>query len=137
MSADFSKIIMALAEEKLRYIAAHRERLVEAWIAETGLLPSESMLVEQNMQDGTTRVWIERQDAEMNAKIAANRALVREQQDDYAGLRDTARAIVADPELLAAFIGGQTHGAQAPSTPAGRMQLLAMMARAGEDDDND
>ncbi len=44
---------------KLRMIDEHKEALVAAWVAETGLLPSEScMCVEHN--GITQRIWIER-----------------------------------------------------------------------------
>lgn len=39
-------VFRALAAERMREIAAHQEKYVEAWIAETGLSPSESELVE-------------------------------------------------------------------------------------------
>ncbi len=45
--------------EKMQFTMANRERLVEAWVAETGLQPSESVLNEQHMDDGITRVWVE------------------------------------------------------------------------------
>jgi hypothetical protein len=47
------------AKEKIEFISAHREKLIEAWIAETGLLPSESILMQQDI-GGVTRVWIEK-----------------------------------------------------------------------------
>lgn len=47
-------------EEKVRWITENRERLCEAWVAETGLLPSESELVEVHEPDGTTRVFVRR-----------------------------------------------------------------------------
>jgi hypothetical protein len=49
-----------LIDEKLRYIHENRERLLEAWVAETGCLPSDAMLITQECGDGTTRMWIER-----------------------------------------------------------------------------
>lgn len=38
--------IAELAREKVRLITENRERYLEAWVAETGLLPSECELVE-------------------------------------------------------------------------------------------
>lgn len=49
--SDLKSLIEKEVEEKLRFISANRERLIEAWIAETGLLPSESVLVEQRFSD--------------------------------------------------------------------------------------
>jgi hypothetical protein len=49
--------------EKVAATMANRERLLEAWVAETGLLPSESVLCESTAADGdrvVTRVWVER-----------------------------------------------------------------------------
>lgn len=55
-----SAFIDDAARKKLAFIDAHRERLVEAFLAETGLLPSEAMLVQQDHGNGRTSVWIER-----------------------------------------------------------------------------
>jgi hypothetical protein len=45
-------------EELLHKIAVNKERLVEAWIAETGVSPAKSCLVQQ--QEGLTyRFWVE------------------------------------------------------------------------------
>ena len=57
---DLSGIIDEAVRAKTLFIAKHRERYIEAWMAETGLLPSESMLVEQHCADGRTTVRIER-----------------------------------------------------------------------------
>lgn len=55
---DTSDYIAKLAAAKLDFISANREKLVTAWIAETGLRPTESMLVFQEL-DGVTRCWVE------------------------------------------------------------------------------
>lgn len=47
---DINKVLSA----KLRFIARHKERLIAAWVAETGLLPSESELVIQDHGNGMT-----------------------------------------------------------------------------------
>ena len=57
---------LSLAEvisERLKLIHEGRERLVEAWIAETGLKPSECMLVEQHRTDGSITLRVEKRDA--------------------------------------------------------------------------
>lgn len=56
---EFNDKISALVQEKLAFIAENREKLVAAWIAETGLLPSESMLVQQDKGDGSTDIWVQ------------------------------------------------------------------------------
>ena len=50
----FSEEIAALAQAKLREVVADRERYITAWVAETGLHPSDCVLVERI--DGPTRV---------------------------------------------------------------------------------
>jgi hypothetical protein len=56
----FQEAIDKAVAERMKFIAANRERLIEAWIAETGLLPSESEMTEQHMIDGTIRVTVGR-----------------------------------------------------------------------------
>ncbi len=51
--------LLHLVEEKLRLINTNKEKLITAWIAETGLLPSQSMLVIRDLPDGCTQVWVE------------------------------------------------------------------------------
>lgn len=51
---DFKERIAELCRQKLAIVAAKREELVTAWIAETGLLPSQCELVEQRSSDGLT-----------------------------------------------------------------------------------
>ena len=45
-----------LVEETMRLVLAQREAVIEAFIAETGLLPSECEQVEQTHTDGT-KTW--------------------------------------------------------------------------------
>lgn len=47
-------------EEKLKQIAAFKEKYIEAWIAETGLLPSQCMIMQENMHGVVSRMWIEK-----------------------------------------------------------------------------
>ncbi len=51
--------LAAAARAKVEHIADNRERLISAWVAETGLLPSESVLVVTDTADGQ-RTHIER-----------------------------------------------------------------------------
>lgn len=51
-------------KEKMDKIYAHREKYLEAWISETGMLPSECMLMQQEMGAGITRMWVERKPPE-------------------------------------------------------------------------
>ena len=50
--------IAHLAGERVKFIIANRERLVEAWVAETGSKPSESEIIERQGSDGTVRVTV-------------------------------------------------------------------------------
>ena len=56
---DFD-ILNELANKKIKFINENKEALIEAWIAETGLLPSESVLVISTSEIGTIRCWIEK-----------------------------------------------------------------------------
>lgn len=49
-------------DEFHRAIIAHRERYLTAWIAETGLKPSECMLVQRTTPDGITMIVERRPD---------------------------------------------------------------------------
>ena len=57
---SLSAEIMRIAAERQRFIMANRERLLEAFMAETGLTPSECVQCVQTMRDGTIRFWVER-----------------------------------------------------------------------------
>ncbi len=46
--------------DALNVIMRNRERYVTAWVAETGVLPSEAVLIEQHMADGSIRLTIEK-----------------------------------------------------------------------------
>jgi hypothetical protein len=45
---------------RMAFINENQEKLLEAWIAETGLLPSQSVLMIQTDKDGITKCWVER-----------------------------------------------------------------------------
>jgi hypothetical protein len=51
---NFGERIAKLAERRLRLLARHRERYLTAWIAATGLHPTECVLVERTSADGLT-----------------------------------------------------------------------------------
>lgn len=57
---EFKYVLAAAAEQRLKEIMANREKLVMAWIAETGLLPSESEIVETSHPDGSMSVHVRR-----------------------------------------------------------------------------
>lgn len=59
----FGQMLTRAVALRMRQIMARREALVEAWMAETGLLPSESELVERHMDDGSLRILVERKEA--------------------------------------------------------------------------
>lgn len=43
-------------------VMQNRERYLQAWIAETGCLPSEAELCQQTDADGTIRIWVQRRE---------------------------------------------------------------------------
>lgn len=51
--------IMDAARKQLEEVYAHRDKYVKAWVDEHGLLPSQVVLVEKRMSDGSIRMWIE------------------------------------------------------------------------------
>jgi hypothetical protein len=56
MSDETSSIMRKLVDAKLQEIHLNREKFLEAFIAETGLSPSEAVMVAET--DGpTTRIW--------------------------------------------------------------------------------
>ncbi len=55
---DLCDTLRAAAEKRLAFIRANEEKLVEAWLAETGLLPSESVIEVQNYHDGRTVIRV-------------------------------------------------------------------------------
>lgn len=55
--------IATAVDARMRHVNENRERLLEAWIAETGLHPSESVLCISDSFEGgklVTRCWVER-----------------------------------------------------------------------------
>ena len=56
----FADLIRDVTEKRMRFVLKYRELLVEAWLAETGLKPSENELVEQVHGDGTVTVHVRR-----------------------------------------------------------------------------
>lgn len=63
MTKDFQEKIRKAADERIRFINANREKLIEAFIAETGLAPSDCVQCIQTMPDGTVRFWVEKKDS--------------------------------------------------------------------------
>lgn len=60
---ELGKLLNEAYEKRMAFINANREKLIEAWIAETGLKPSESELHIQESSEGMThtmRCWVER-----------------------------------------------------------------------------
>lgn len=50
----------AAVSAQLNFIQANKEKLVQAWVAEHGWNPSECCLMQQDMQNGTIRMWVEK-----------------------------------------------------------------------------
>jgi hypothetical protein len=49
-------------EKQLDFIYTNREKLLKAFIAETGLLPSQIVMVQQN-KGTTVKIWFEKKEA--------------------------------------------------------------------------
>jgi hypothetical protein len=58
-SDDFYEITKKVVNEKLKFIMQNREKLVEAWIAATGIPPEDACLC-HSMDDGVFKMWVER-----------------------------------------------------------------------------
>jgi hypothetical protein len=62
---SFDLQLKDLVEKRMRFVNENRERLVEAFLAETGMLPSECIMCQQDTyQDGqmVMKIWFERKD---------------------------------------------------------------------------
>lgn len=59
----FGEAVFAAAVARFEFIMRRREALLEAWVAETGLFPSEAVLVERTHDDGSVTVAVERKGA--------------------------------------------------------------------------
>jgi hypothetical protein len=57
---SFDQLVQEQLQLKLSETLHNRERFVAAWVAETGFLPSQACMVEHRLEDGTTRIHIER-----------------------------------------------------------------------------
>lgn len=77
-----------LADERLAFIRANEEKLVEAWLAETGLLPSDSLLEVMTLLDGTLQI---RMRATNPTKCFSNRLLESALKE-----RDALRAVLGE-----------------------------------------
>jgi len=53
-----------LVAARLRDIAIHKEKLLEAWIAETGYLPSESVVIQQT-SGMDLKLWVEKKHGDL------------------------------------------------------------------------
>jgi hypothetical protein len=68
--SDLTELVMRLVDERTKLIVENREKLLEAFVAEVGCLPSDAVLVEKTIHKTDpggipvieTRVWIERCD---------------------------------------------------------------------------
>ena len=60
---ESASAIHAAATARMKFIAENRERIVEAFLAETGLQPSECEQVERNMGDGLILFHVQRRTA--------------------------------------------------------------------------
>ncbi len=64
---DFRKL-SELADEKVRQTMANREKFIEAWVAETGLHPSQSCMLETQTEQGSVLRIVPKEDFEHQEK---------------------------------------------------------------------
>lgn len=74
---EFTAARKRLLDETMARIAVSREKLLEAWIAETGILPSEAVLVVEHTGI-VTRCYVERRDRQEEFDLAENQTGVAE-----------------------------------------------------------
>lgn len=74
----FRKILERSLKGRVDLIMKNREALFEAWIAQTGVPPTEAVLVERSFEDGNVEVSVERK-----THIASNVYLVFGTGEDY------------------------------------------------------
>lgn len=55
---QFADLVMRASQDRIRFIMQNRERLIEAWIASTGIRPERAVLVERQNPDGSVSVTI-------------------------------------------------------------------------------
>lgn len=59
---DIQECLHKASQKALEFVLRNREMLLRSWIAETGLHPSECVLVEQDMGNGVKRVSVEKKE---------------------------------------------------------------------------
>ncbi len=55
----FSETLKEVVEKRLKYVLEHKEELIGAWVAQTGIPPNEACLLQQELGDGTIKFWVE------------------------------------------------------------------------------
>lgn len=106
------------AADKLRFITEHREALLTAWVAETGIHPSHAVLCHQDVvsADGnaiTTRAWVESNSGGERLALERVRALARNVDEIHSVSEGSAanELVIKLSSLIAALIGPATGGA--------------------------
>lgn len=108
-----------VAADKLRFIMEHREALLTAWVAETGIRPSHAVLCHQDVvsADGnaiTTRVWVESNGGGERLALERVRALARNVDEMHRvsdGNLAADEIVIKFSSLIAALTGPATGGA--------------------------
>jgi len=59
---------MEVANRLLKNLMFHRERYLKAWVAETGIMPSEAILCQRYRMDGVIETWVKRRSAEEGSR---------------------------------------------------------------------
>ena len=103
--------------EKLREIAASRERYLEAWIAETGLKPSEAMQVTADVGGGIKIYWAMK--TGLPTEIAVLQGMVEDLREQLHAANDRAEHFAAKAAERAggaavAYPGGRYRGCTRP-----------------------
>lgn len=95
------RVAAEIAHKQAKEIGRNREALIEAWVAQHGWRPDECHMVTQQMQDGTTRIWIERMDDQKFGPLNAWRALKQAVKDNDDGTKaSTTEGLLGDMAML-------------------------------------
>jgi len=56
----FDELFKKAVQERADFIVRNKELLIAAWVAQHGWHPDECTLIQQDMQDGSIKMWVEK-----------------------------------------------------------------------------
>ena len=62
----FIEALTKIVAARLAFIRDNQDKLIQAWLAETGIYPSEAVICHRHTRDGGWRTWIEPKSATDN-----------------------------------------------------------------------